>query len=182
MTLIVLTGAKGSGKTTLGKYLERNLAFERIAMAAPLKNMLKAVGLTEEELNGDLKEAPSELLCGRSPRHAMQTLGTEWGRLLIGQEIWTNLWKNQVTNSPKAVVCDDIRYPNELTAAQELGCISINVRRQGTEGKDGHTSELYAQVMKTDYTLTNDGTIEELCQQFMDKILPHIADNRMRKA
>jgi len=163
--LIAITGAKESGKTTLGKYIEEEFGFVRIPMAEPLKSMLKAVGVSEEQLNGSQKEKPCDLLCNRTPREAMQTLGTEWGRVLIGQEIWTNLWANRVKQHIN-VVTDDIRYPNELTAAKTLGAITINIRRQGKEGQDSHSSELYANCMKTDIQLTNDGTIEELKYQF----------------
>ena len=42
--------------------------------------MLYQLGLGEAHIEGALKEVPCELLGGKTPRYAMQTLGTEWGR------------------------------------------------------------------------------------------------------
>lgn len=171
MTLITISGSKGSGKTTLGKYIEHNLKFTRIPMAKPLKDMLLAMGLTEDHISGDLKEVPTDMLCGRSPRYAMQTLGTEWGRILVGQELWVNMWLRQVALHDD-VVCDDVRYPNEMAIVKECNGITVSIRRTGFEGADAHTSELHAASMKTDITIWNDGSIEDMLAEFRDKIKP----------
>ena len=52
---------------------------------------------SEEEIDGRWKEHPCSLLLNKTPRYAMQTLGTEWGRELIGENIWTHIWKCHVT-------------------------------------------------------------------------------------
>jgi hypothetical protein len=56
--------------STLGRW-------RQVKFAGPLKSMCMALGLTEAHIEGHLKEVPCELLCGQTPRHAMQTLGTE---------------------------------------------------------------------------------------------------------
>ncbi len=48
---------------------------------------------TEDKIEGSLKAKPCSLLAGKTPRHAMQTLGTEWGRNCIGDGFWINLWR-----------------------------------------------------------------------------------------
>ena len=90
--IIGLTGLAGSGETTVARHLMGMHGFVRHRMAEPLKSMLKALGLTEQQIDGDLKEVPCELLGGKTPRHAMQTLGTEWGRDLISQNLWVKAW------------------------------------------------------------------------------------------
>lgn len=49
------------------------------------KDMLSALRLSQEELHGPpaIRDSPSARLSGRSPRYAMQTLGTDWGRRMI---------------------------------------------------------------------------------------------------
>ena len=86
-SVIAITGQAGSGKTTIAKHLELEYNYVRVRFAEVLKDMLLALGLTEEEINGDLKEKPCSLLLGKTPRHAMQTLGIEWGRNLIHPDI-----------------------------------------------------------------------------------------------
>lgn len=88
--LLGITGKAGSGKTTASDHLV-SLGWTRVKLAGPFKDMLRAIGLTDQHLEGDLKEAPCDLLCGQTPRHAMVTLGTEWGRDMIGGDFWTEI-------------------------------------------------------------------------------------------
>lgn len=124
--LIAFAGRAGSGKSTAARYLVRNYGFERIRFAGPLKDMMRALGLSEEEVDGGLKEQPCELLGGKTPRFAMQTLGTEWGRELIAPDLWTQAWIKQAERHP-FVVCDDVRFPNEQKLIRELGGTLIRI-------------------------------------------------------
>lgn len=54
----------------------------------------------------------------------MQTLGTEWGRDILGSDFWIRLWRarvEQVASEGKRVVVDDLRFPNEAKAIRQLG-------------------------------------------------------------
>jgi putative protein kinase ArgK-like GTPase of G3E family len=77
--IIGLTGLMGSGKSLAAQELER-IGFTRTRFAGSLKDMMRVLGLTEEEIEGNLKETACALLGGKTPRYAMQTIGTEWGR------------------------------------------------------------------------------------------------------
>jgi len=126
----LVIGTKGSGKSTVAKRLTIRHEYVRIPFAKPLKDMLRAAGLTDEQLDGSLKETPCALLRGRTPRHAMQTLGTEWGRNTIHPELWTMLWLNAVRRAERTlVVADDVRFENEATAIRSLGGILVRVVR-----------------------------------------------------
>jgi len=147
--IIAFTGRAGSGKSTAAAYLE-TLGYTRTRFAGPLKSMLRAlyasIGLAEEDIHrrieGDLKEVPDPLLGGRSPRHAMQTLGTEWGRDLIAPELWVDLWRARVADGAKYVV-EDCRFANEATAVAEAGgfIVRITCPWDGSASGAEHSSE-----------------------------------------
>lgn len=153
--IIGLVGAKHSGKSTVfADYLVTNYKFNVIAHSDPIKNMLRALGLTEEQINGSLKEEPCDLLCGNTPRYAMQTLGSEWGRRLIHPDLWVHLWGLESGNHNN-VVADGVRFANEVYKIKELGGITIKIRRPTVEGRSNHDTEMYASSLKTDYEIFN---------------------------
>ena len=168
--VIGLCGHSGSGKSVVADYLVSQYGFVRIKLASPLKNMLRAIGLSEREIEGDLKEVPSDKLGGKTPRHAMQTLGTEWGRDLIGPAFWVDAWVRDARaalSEGKSVCCDDVRFLNEVGAIWLLGGSVIRIERVGVSTGD-HASE--AQNFAVDWTIPNIGTIGELRRR-VDEVL-----------
>ena len=131
--LIGLMGSMGAGKSTAAKHLVAKHDFLRLRMAGPLKAMLAVLGLSEDEVDGPLKMEPCALLCGRTPRHAQQTIGTEWGRDMIGADLWVNATARQVRASSQPVVIDDVRLPNEVAMIRALGGEVWLVRRPDSE-------------------------------------------------
>ena len=120
---IALCGPAGAGKSTVAAFLEREAGCTRHRFAKPLKDMLRAIGLTEREIEGDLKEVPCPALMGRTPRHALVTLGTEWGRDLIHPDLWVNAWHR--TLPAGNVVTEDLRFRNEWAAASAAGFMTL---------------------------------------------------------
>lgn len=163
-----IIGAIGAGKTTAAKYLESTYAFTRAPFAGPLKAMLKTMGLTEEQVNGTLKEVPCGLLFGRTPRHAMQTLGTEW-RNLIHPELWTNIWLKDyrdytwVPEGHLRLVADDVRFPHEVDAVRSVGGVILKIVRPGhavSNKAASHGSE--GNVLPFDHLIVNDVDVDTL--------------------
>lgn len=155
--LVALCGLAGSGKSTCSEFLTREWGYQTIKFASPLKEMLRALGLTNEHLEGSRKEEPCEQLAGNSPRHAMQTLGTEWGRALMGENFWADMWSQAAFRTVQEggkVVVDDCRFPNELEAVRKLGGVSIGILRSGLLPVLEHESERHQ--LYTDHTLLND--------------------------
>lgn len=150
-------GFKGSGKSEVARALvARGCRVHKFA--APLKAMLAALGLDDRHLEGDLKEEPCDLLCGRTPREAMITLGTEWGRDLIDSEIWVRAWARSAGVDP--IVADDVRFPNEVATIKGLGGVVVWVERPGLSAGD-HRSEVGI-AGDADVTIVNDGTLADL--------------------
>lgn len=159
--IIGLTGLAGSGKTTASRALTEGYDFNRLAFADPLKDMLKAVGFTQEQLYGDQKEVLDHDL-GITPRHAMQTLGTDWGRDLIAPDIWVKLWKRKaqsLIDVGASVVADDVRFKNEAQAIRDLGGVILLINRDGLE-RGNHVSESCPVV--ADFVIHNNGSESEL--------------------
>lgn len=177
--LIGLAGLKWNGKTTAGRYLKEQHGFRHTKFAAPLKDMLRTMwmyaGYSREEaerrVEGDLKEAPDAILGGKTPVHAMQTLGTEWGRELIDGKLWTNLWESTARFSLEAgrsVVVDDVRFPNEYASVKNLGGYIILLSGR-SDVVQSHVSEDLS-WLKPDYHVVNDGTHEHMFKQIDDVV------------
>lgn len=159
--VIALSGVAGSGKSTASAFLQSK-GYKLEKFAGPLKSMLYAIGFTHEQLEGNLKEQPCDLLYGKSPRHAMQTLGTNWARDCIGEDFWIRLWQTEVGKNLEVgqpTVVDDCRFANEAAAIRALGGIVIKLEgRGGIEG--GHASERLDFI--SDAVVPNTGSIAQL--------------------
>jgi hypothetical protein len=169
--VIGLCGLAKSGKTTVADYLVTEYGYRRIKFADPLKDMLRALGLTYQEIEGDRKEDSCRLLGGKSPRFAMQTLGTEWGRQMISPTLWVDLWEHRVLDSRRRqtpVVVDDCRFSNELEVLKRLGGLSITIVREGNEPVNDHISERIE--LATDVTIRNDRTVGDLISRVLSTI------------
>lgn len=159
--LIGLTGFRGSGKTTVAQMLQGR-GFVRMRFASPLKAMLLSLGLTQDEIDGSLKEAPCDLLNGKTPRWAMQSLGTEWGRDLISANLWVNVMRRNLERTPAAhVVIDDVRFSNEVDLIHDLGGKVWRISRIGI-ATDVHASESGIAALSVDHELANNGPLDTL--------------------
>lgn len=173
--VIAFIGPRGCGKSTAAKHLTNNYGYTRHFFAKPIKEMVKCLGLTEEHVNGKLKEMPTDLLLGKSPRWAQQSIGTEWGRELIGENIWVQAWHNTMPEGN--IVCDDLRFPNELEMVRSMNAIVIRVDRPGVKLTLEHESE--AHDLPFDFGLRNDGTIDQLNDK-IDVFMKKLANGEVR--
>lgn len=167
--LVAFCGRAGAGKSTAADALVA-AGWRRVKFASILKDMLRAfyrsAGLDEAEIErrieGDLKEEPDPILCGASPRRAMVTLGTEWGRHLISPELWVRAWSARVERElarGASVVCDDLRFPNECDAVRALGGLVVRIEGRA---KDVAAHESEALDFEPDVTISNTGTEDDL--------------------
>lgn len=164
--IVAFTGLAGAGKSTAALRLVDRHGYTRVKFADPLKAMLRAgLLMNDDEIEGALKQLPCKKLCGKTPRFGMQSIGTEWGRVLIGEDIWVNAWRAMVDDLPEVipVVVDDCRFPNEAEAIRAACGHIVHIERVGA-GADGdaakHSSE--TQELPCDCTIVNDGDIDAL--------------------
>lgn len=178
--VIGLTGRAGAGKSTVAAHLVATRGAIRLPFARPLKSMLlhllegQGVGFSvaTRMIDGDLKEVPTPHLGGRTPRHAMQTLGTEWGRALA-PTFWVDAWRAAVDRADLeaaadmadlVIVADDVRFPEEVAAVRALGGRIIRIERPGAGlggAAAGHTSET-TDLGAPDMEIVNDGDLDDL--------------------
>jgi predicted kinase len=159
--IVAFSGPAGSGKTTAAKHLVTDHGYRRIRFADPIKDMLRDFGLTFDQIDGPLKETPCDLLCGKTPRRAMQLLGDEYGRQLIGNDIWVRAWERRfeeamLWSSDTRIVVDDLRYPNELDVLLRHDALIIRVHRPAVLAVEAHASENH--VLFSQRVLINDST------------------------
>lgn len=133
--VIAMGGRAQSGKTRLSLSLydhlvARGYTVKIIPFALPVKKMLSTLGLTTAHLFGDQKETPSEILGGATPRFAMQSLATGWGREMLYDDIWVDAWKRAVADcDAEIVIADDLRHVPELVALREAEAYIYEVYR-----------------------------------------------------
>jgi hypothetical protein len=95
----------------------------------------------------------------------MQTLGTEWGRNLIGPQFWTGIaqhWAQRNLQDGHSVVIDDVRFPNEAEVIKRMGGILVRVIRPDNVIDESHPSESLIGTLKEDVIVVNDQDIAVL--------------------
>lgn len=137
INLIGLTGYRGTGKDTVADVLITH-GFQRYALASPLKSALMLMfDLSADAFdNRGIKEAVVEDI-GCSPRYLAQTLGTEWGRRCIADDLWVRVMRRKIRpllREARGVVVSDVRFDNEARAIHELGGVVVRVRRPSVDG------------------------------------------------
>lgn len=165
--VIAFTGLATAGKSTAANIVIQHYpGHVRLSFADPLRQMLVALGLSSEELAR--KTEPCAILCGKTPRQALQTLGTEWGRNMIGQELWANAMRARIGTAIGAglrVVIDDCRFLNEARLVHDMGGRVIALTRPGLT-QMSHASEAGIPASNIDATISAD-SVEDLQAQLL---------------
>lgn len=165
--LIGLHGPARSGKDTVGQMLKDSFGVSTVFFAEPLKESARVMlGLSDEELYGDLKETVLPWL-GKSPRQILQTLGTDWGRTMVNPDIWLILARRKIEalfEQGKSVAITDVRFENEADLVREMGGTMWHIYRKDRRSVERHASEAGIEFCwdMGDIRIDNNGTLEEL--------------------
>lgn len=179
--IIGITGHARHGKDSTADILVKRFGFQKYALADVMKEACKVIfGWTDDYLYGELKDKVDPRF-GISPRHALQSLGTEWGQWELakydtfkettGRKLWVNALLARVSD---AAVIADVRFPHEADAIREKGGIIIRVRRMYPVD-NSHESERVIEDIEADYTVNNFGSLDDLEWQVCDLVakIPH---------
>lgn len=143
--------------------LFRGKSVRSYAFAKPFKDALAIMlNLSEEQLYGD-KKLEVDPVYGVTPRFAMTSIGTEWGRNTINPDIWIIRAKQEIdkaiADGCDGIIITDVRFPNEAEAIYEFnspeeGIVAtvIHITAPGVECNHGmyqHESEQTLAVNET---------------------------------
>lgn len=162
-SLIGITGRAGVGKSLAASLVPDATV---VQFADPIYAMLSVMlGMDVEQLRDRAtKEAAIEWL-GKSPRELLQTLGTEWGRDTVRQDIWILLASRRIDQAIEdgdgPVVVADVRFDNEAEMIRSRGGEVWEIVRPG-EAASSHSSEAGIHVHLIDRRIDNSGTIGDL--------------------
>jgi hypothetical protein len=168
--LVGLTGFAGAGKDEVAKFLVREHGFTRVAFADPLREMLYALNPVVLAVDGptrvqnivdaigwdSAKRAHPEI------RQLLQRLGTEAGRKVLGEQVWTDLGLLRGRCARGSVVFTDCRFENECQRVVDSGGEIWRVVRPGVAAANGHASEAGVPDALISRTIDNSGTLTDL--------------------
>jgi hypothetical protein len=198
MLIIGISGLAGSGKDTCADILVEDHGFVKVSFADPLKRICRDVfDFSDEQLWGssELRNAPDErfprsrhtwegltcVCCGAAaeqnsqcyltPRYALRTLGSEWGRDCYNS-IWVEYALRTACTTPLpslkgGVVIPDVRFKNELKALRAADAMLIRVVHPSMTSVFGaqHSSEFEQTTIPDsafDEVIVNDRGISDL--------------------
>lgn len=178
--IIGLSARKQHGKDTTADYLVSEYGFMKDSLAGPMKESCRILfGLNDEQMYGELKEVTDDRW-KVTPRSIMQFMGTEIFRNFIsnllpdiGENFWVNNLENRIKlefekNADTRVAVADVRFPNEADAIKRLNGVLIKIIRPSMISDDEHPSEKSIDLINANFTIINDGTLEDLYKKIDD--------------
>ncbi len=185
LPIIGIAGHARAGKDTVAQFIQEEYRAATYAFAEPLKAMLRALGLDEQDLNSWRKDETNYDFQA-TPRHMMQTLGTEWGRDTINDNIWVIAAAKRIQRLSQAqpdstIIITDVRFENEADFVRKHGFL-IHVERpiQRIDGST-HRSENPIRINEAeDSVIVNDGDLEQLREEAL-RIASAISIDVIRK-
>ena len=172
--IIGITGLARSGKNTTADVIQALLprvAVTKLSFAAPIYDMIRASGMFNNAADpfGKGKSIVFKKL-GVSPRQALQTLGTEWGREMISENLWRDLTLEKCVDPKMLYIITDVRFRNEAEEIQERGGVIWRIKTpeehlgwwknlwrlvQGPVWRR-HKSEIEVMLIDPDWVITNE--------------------------
>jgi hypothetical protein len=179
--IIGIAGHARHGKDTTADFIVGHFGYRKQALADVMKEAMRVVfGWDDRYLYGDLKDKVDPRF-GISPRHALQSFGTQWGQWelskydsfseVTGRKLWVNSLLSRVSGD---IVISDVRFPHEADAIHERGGIVILIRRSWYPIDMTHESEQSVEEIRPDFVIRNGSTLEALEEEtvsLMNEIL-----------
>jgi len=175
--LIGIVGKAGSGKDTAANHLCTKYRFQRLAYATPIKKQLcSMLHIPLGEYNNLKRGTWKSDDCGYnfSGRNLLVGVG-----MMMRDHDDTQFVKyvDNLLNPLVDTVISDVRFENEVEHIRSRNGIIINISRNGLDKSDSITEKLADNTY--DYTLDNNGTIDDLNKQ-INELLKQLSDNNQK--
>ncbi len=173
--IVAFLGPKSVGKDTSADFLVKKYGYQKYALADPMKKAVQLLfNFSDEQLWGDKKEI-LDPFWQVTPREIMQFIGIDvlFNELgdrfphlskVDGKTFYIRSFETCTQKFPDDLfVISDLRMQEDVTALRKMGAVIIRLERPGVTATDSHISEESVNsVTGYDYTIINNGTIEEL--------------------
>jgi hypothetical protein len=145
-SIIGLSGPAGVGKSHIARKLAKIAGGDHVSFASSIK-----LGLFVMGLGGNEEDKRQEVYGGHSGRDLMRSLGTEWGRNIVGENVWIDvLFRELERSEAHLTIIDDVRFANEAQAIKSEGGIVVELIRDGIEYNYEHETEMGLQIIDID--------------------------------
>lgn len=175
--LLVIGGYATSGKDAVANVLVGELGWYKTYMSKPLEKALlildpyivanveeQGIGVRYSTIHSTVGYDESKKIL--EVRRLLQTLGTEIGRNMFGENSWLDIVREETFQKNfregRNVVVTGVRYVNELDVFKAIGASSLWVERPGIIAVNTHSSDNTLDAKVFDTTMYNDGTLEDL--------------------
>lgn len=176
--LLAIGGYATSGKDAVANVLVEDLGWYKTYMSKPLEQALVTLNPWIRYAGGSERYSVLHARVGydeskKNPevRRLLQTLGTEVGRNMFGQNVWLDAVCREVSDrlaSGRNVVVTGIRYPNEIDRFRELNAWTLWVDRPGVEAVNSHSSDNTLTSAWFQDSFLNEGTLNDLRHWVID--------------
>jgi hypothetical protein len=181
---VFLMGNRNAGKSVIAKYLENKLHYKARGFADPLYEQLAALNPwihTGKSLTESRHEQYNALVWRfgidyvkrnfHEVRRLLQFLGTECGRDTHGEDCWVKIAEERSRGDYRTAFFDT-RFKNEVAWGRSLDSLFIHVWSDRETPQSDHRSEIQLDyAAEADYTIENNGTLDELYDKVEDVLL-----------
>lgn len=166
--IIGLSGYAQSGKDATANLLCLNYGYTRIAFADAMRHALMIINPKLDSITrvSDYVDDYGWDMAKKNPevRRLLQVLGTDFGRTMLGDDVWIKLALRDVRQDERIVI-SDVRFPNEAEAIKKLSGSVWRINRHNHTAVNGHKSEHAMDNYMFNHVIYNDGTLDDLSDE-----------------
>lgn len=144
--LLGFAGKAHSGKDFSADHIIQNypnLKIAKVAFADAVRDMVRPIFDVDDIYRRGSKEDPIDGF-GISLREILQSLGTDWGRHMVSEDIWVKVLDKRISERYSdfdVVIISDIRFDNERDYVIHNGGKVISI----TGAKDKHNKSKFSE-------------------------------------
>jgi len=166
--IIGLSGYAQSGKDATSNLLCLNYEYTRRAFADPMRHALTIINPKLDSITrvSDYVDDYGWDIAKKNPevRRLLQVLGTDFGRRMIGNDVWIKMAMSDLRQGDRVVI-SDVRFPNEAQAIKAMGGSMWRINRHNHSAVNNHASERAMDNYMFDHVIYNDGTLDDLSDE-----------------